>query len=339
MSEWKIGHRTRKWTTSTYSIPLAVEMDDEPGKPLRVLVDGDIIAYRCAAATEGTYYTYEPTGRKFKYHKEAIKYSAARLEMSVKEGLKASEIRKLAAADLTKHAEPEPVENAYHNMKQIFRKITNHYSKWEPEYKVYLTSPTLFRDEISDSYKASREGLKRPTHLKACKDWLKEVYGAVEVEQYEADDLIAMEWYRKDDAECVIVSLDKDLMQLAGRHYDFVKDMETSVSGSKARRNFWTQVLIGDPVDDIIGLKGVGPKTAELLTQDLYAVDANDREYYDMVLMQYMEISEKEKGESKKDFMTRMIRQVGKNCRLLYLVREPGKFWDVPDEEPKKERA
>ncbi len=149
-----------------------------------------------------------------------------------------------------------------------------------------------FRREIYPEYKGHRpdapEDLKRQMPL--MRDAVR-AFGLIpiELERYEADDLIAA--YARQaaqaGAEVVIVSADKDLMQLVGPNVRFF-DFESGVKGKngyRAERNLdvagvierWgvppemiadVLALTGDTSDNIPGVPGIGPKTAvQLLEQ------------------------------------------------------------------------
>jgi DNA polymerase-1 len=98
----------------------------------------------------------------------------------------------------------------------------------------------------------------------------------VELPGYEADDLIATYACKARDAggEAVIVSSDKDLMQLIGRGvvmYDPMKDKRLEEEavfekfGVTPDKVVDVQALIGDSVDNVPGAPGIGVKTASAL--------------------------------------------------------------------------
>ena len=149
------------------------------------------------------------------------------------------------------------------------------------DYKAYITGKTNFRNEIAvtEPYKGNRKDAKRPTHYQAIRNHLQRL-GAELVEGQEADDAVAIEATKTGGW---IVSIDKDLDQVAGWHYNFVKHEEYYVTEEEGLRNLFTQVLTGDRTDNIIGLKGIGPKKAEKLLQDC----KTEREYYDACLKAY----------------------------------------------------
>jgi hypothetical protein len=149
------------------------------------------------------------------------------------------------------------------------------------DYKAYITGKGNYRNDIAvtEPYKGNRKGAKRPVHYDAIRTHLQRL-GAELVEGSEADDAVATEATKTGGW---IVSIDKDLDQVAGWHYNFVKHEEYYVTEEEGLRNLFTQVLTGDRIDNIIGLKGIGPKKAEKLLQDC----KTEREYYDACLKAY----------------------------------------------------
>ncbi|NDC56392.1 MAG: DNA polymerase I, partial [Alphaproteobacteria bacterium] len=102
---------------------------------------------------------------------------------------------------------------------------------------------------------------------------------AIELENYEADDLIASYAVAATRAgmTVVIVSADKDLMQLVNAHVSLLDPIKQKPLGSEAVIEKFgvppdkvvdVQALAGDSVDHIPGVPGIGIKTAaELIVQ------------------------------------------------------------------------
>lgn len=178
------------------------------------------------------------------------------------------------------------------------------------DYKAYITGKGNYRNDIAvtEPYKGNRKDAKRPVHYDAIRKHLQRL-GAELVEGSEADDAVATEATKTGGW---IVSIDKDLDQVAGWHYNFVKREEYYVTEEEGLRNLFTQVLTGDRTDNIIGLKGIGPKKAEKLLQDC----KTEREYYDACLKAY-------DGNQLR---------VDENLNLLYLQRKPNDRYKVPKE-------
>lgn len=130
------------------------------------------------------------------------------------------------------------------------------------DYIMYLTGPSNFRYNIYPEYKAQRKEQQKPTHLQCIKDHLISEWGAILSDGCEADDLIAIE-HTKRENETLVVSIDKDLKQLWGTHYNPRTRVRSVVSPMEATKFFYYQLLCGDTADNIKGCKGIGPKKAE----------------------------------------------------------------------------
>jgi 5'-3' exonuclease len=66
----------------------------------------------------------------------------------------------------------------------------------------------------------------------------------------------------------VVVSIDKDLHCIAGTHFNPKTKAIEQISEEWANYFYWKQLLMGDSVDNIPGIKGTGPKTAEKILKD-----------------------------------------------------------------------
>ena len=131
-----------------------------------------------------------------------------------------------------------------------------------PIYQIYLSGRENIRDSIATilPYKGNREGLRKPHHLSACREYMKDYHQARSEKGLEADDLLGI--YQTD--QTVICSLDKDLLQIVGWHYNWNKQEWIKINEDQGSINFWTQVIIGDKSDNILGLYGVGEKSAHV---------------------------------------------------------------------------
>ncbi|MGB0905128.1 MAG: 5'-3' exonuclease H3TH domain-containing protein, partial [Mangrovicoccus sp.] len=106
----------------------------------------------------------------------------------------------------------------------------------------------------------------------------------IEIEDYEADDIIATLSCQARDAggQVTIISSDKDLMQLVGggvEMLDAMKNTRIDVEGVKAKfgvgpeRVVDVQALAGDSVDNVPGAPGIGIKTAAQLINEYGDLD------------------------------------------------------------------
>ena len=147
---------------------------------------------------------------------------------------------------------------------------------------VFDASEKTFRTTLYDQYKAHRPPL--PADLAPQFPLIREAtraFGvpAIELEGYEADDIIATYARRVSRAggEVVIVSSDKDLMQLVDeqtclldpvKQIKICRDEVIEKFGVPPEKVIEVQALAGDSVDNVPGAPGIGIKTAaQLLTE------------------------------------------------------------------------
>lgn len=132
-------------------------------------------------------------------------------------------------------------------------------------YRLFLSdSRGNFRNSIFPLYKANRTAPK-PVHYEHLSN---EVVGSFAGEVAfgeEADDAIGICAGQYEDY--TIVTIDKDLDQIPGLHFNWRKNTFNYVTEEEARRFFWYQCLVGDPGDNIVpavGLScpGIGHKKA-----------------------------------------------------------------------------
>ena len=132
--------------------------------------------------------------------------------------------------------------------------------------EVFLTGELNFRRSIYPAYKDNRDPGQRPPLLGDLKNYLKESYAAKSHEGLEADDLIGLAtWKEHEDDQRIIVSIDKDFLQVPGLLFNPNKIDEgvKEITQFAADQYFYTQWLTGDSTDGYPGVPGVGPKKAE----------------------------------------------------------------------------
>lgn len=156
-------------------------------------------------------------------------------------------------------------------------------------YKVYLTDTnpeSNFRTSIStlEMYKGNRKGVK-PVHYNNIREYLLGLDVTEEVSGYEADDAMGM----AQTDNTVIVTIDKDLLMIPGKHMrmDTYQKILSSDPGKLVKKSysngrvkvigvgfkwFCCQMLMGDRVDNILGLPGVGQSKAYEYLKDANTV-------------------------------------------------------------------
>lgn len=133
---------------------------------------------------------------------------------------------------------------------------------------LYLTGSGNFREQMATilPYKGNRDPTHKPKYYREIKDHMAAKWGAEVVQGIEADDALATEQWANKDRSTVICTIDKDLDQIPGFHYNYVKETFYNVNMHDANTFFWHQMLEGDRTDNIPGIAGLGPKrTAKLV--------------------------------------------------------------------------
>jgi 5'-3' exonuclease len=129
------------------------------------------------------------------------------------------------------------------------------------EYKMYLTGANNFRKKLDPMYKANRKDKIPPIHLQACREYLITKWKAKVTDGIEADDALGIEQclqLKNENVSTVICSIDKDLLQIPGKHYNFLHDEKKTITPIEGFRHFYKQLLIGDTSDNIQGVRGIG---------------------------------------------------------------------------------
>ena len=176
-------------------------------------------------------------------------------------------------------------------------------------YSVYLTGTDNFRREIAPSYKANRPD-ERPAHWQAVREFLVTHHKAEVCNGHEADDQLGIQ-QDKERGTTVICSIDKDLLQIPGRHYNFIKKTFQEVGTDEGLKHLYLQSLIGDRSDNIIGVAGIGPvKEAQALDGLL------PEEWYDKCRELY--------NDDERFHL---------NMKLLYIWQKPNDIWQPPVKE------
>ena len=145
-----------------------------------------------------------------------------------------------------------------------------------------------FRNAIYPDYKANRE--LPPDELIRQFAYCREVAAALGMTvlthtESEADDLIGSAVHALDTHDCgaIMVSADKDFGQLVGdsvEQWDFSRDQRWNAQGIKQRLGVHPHqvadflALMGDAIDNIPGIPGIGAKTAAVLLAHFETLDA-----------------------------------------------------------------
>lgn len=118
--------------------------------------------------------------------------------------------------------------------------------------RLFLSGKNNFRYDIAKitPYKANRKK-EKPLQYKNIREYLIEHKGAEVSEEGEADDCLGI----NQTENTYIASIDKDLLQISGNHYHLKKFTTSYITEEEAFKNLCIQLLVGDSVDNIPGLK------------------------------------------------------------------------------------
>ncbi len=189
-----------------------------------------------------------------------------------------------ALPPLTRKSDGLPVGAVAGFCNMLFRYIEGNGGRDAPTHAavIFDFSAKTFRNEIYPDYKANRP--EPPEDLRPQFPLTRDATRAfnlacIEVEDYEADDIIATLATEARDAggRVTIISSDKDLMQLVGDGVEMLDAMKNRRIGSDEvvekfgvgpDRVVDVQALAGDSVDNVPGAPGIGVKTAALLINE-----------------------------------------------------------------------
>lgn len=180
--------------------------------------------------------------------------------------------------------------NALYGLCNILLKVLK---EFKPEYGIscYDRPEPTFRHKILKEYKAQRP--KTPDDLVFQIQNSKSIFEAFgfrtfEIPGYEADDLIGslVEKFKK-DTEIIIVTGDLDTLQLVEDERITVFTMKKGISETIAYNQKLVKekygiepyqipdykALVGDPSDNIEGIKGIGPKSAQKILQKYKTIE------------------------------------------------------------------
>lgn len=293
---------------------------------MRALVDGDVLRYRVGFACEKKYIDVFVRG-------EEAFGPLATFDSKTEYNKWIKDVHGGDSSDFVveERIVPDPVENCLHSVKLQMESIIN--GCGATSYTVYLSGGGNYRETLVDYYKANRKDSPKPVHYGAITDYLISRWGAVVIEGQEADDALGIDQMETVDERTCICSIDKDLDNIPGRHYNFVKDERYKISYDQARVNFYAQVIKGDTADNIPGLfKIAGVRAMPAMFEPLAYMD-NDKDMFEHVLDVYVKAFFPEDGETFTEYRSvveavwHKLRETGK---LLWIRWYEDEDWEPP---------
>lgn len=259
----------------------------------KLLIDGDVLVYRAGFAAEKT------------------EYCVTQQRNVVSQASNAKDAKLLMTADrlLWSRKVPEAEEKAILIIDVMIADIRARYAGMEAV--VVLSGVGNFRACLATraTYKGNRDGTARPVHAKALIAHLV-ARGAVVSAGEEADDMLGI--LATENPGSIICSIDKDLMQIPGRHYNFVTKEEVTITPKEGALNFFAQVLSGDATDNVPGVDGIGPVKAKKILEGIASLDEGWARIVDVYQRAY--------GDTGLQFAIEA-------AKLVYLRRKVGEMW------------
>lgn len=298
-------------------------------------IDADSIVYKACFIAEKTVYDIVPKDK----HKEGMVYEdyqkflvqTFRLVKEYKAWLKEN---KKTEDDFVRisRTELQPLAYALQIIGTMLRSIIN--AIGAEQNFIYISGDTNFREDIAvmREYKESRKKKVKPVYYKPARDYLLNSWNAIQVEGEEADDAVAqmVTSCELDDQLGIIATIDKDLLTVPGWKYNYDKQQFIFVTEKEAAYNFYTQLLVGDKGDDIVGVPGIGPAGAKTLLDGCNTV----HEMYRIALEQYQKAFRIEETQHNKKLLGKVGEKVlRENAQLLHMRRFKGEVWTPPKQE------
>lgn len=139
---------------------------------------------------------------------------------------------------------------------------------------------------VAPDYKRGRP-TEKPPHWNLVMNYLITKWGFTCVSGCETDDAIA--YCAAHLKDYIVVSADKDLLQIPGKHFVMGvlrkgkvirEDKKITVTAEEGYKKYLCQLLSGDSVDNVKGVPGIGPKTAlKIVEESENIIETIDQKY------------------------------------------------------------
>lgn len=236
---------------------------------------------------------------------------------------------------------PEDLEYVLATVKAMLRETRNavaeHFDLSQDDVilRVLLTGPGNFRNEIATvkPYKGNRKDAHKPYWYQQIRNYLTDWWDAQVVEGREADDECAILQY-KINHEGVIATIDKDLDQVPGWHYDYVRKTFYKTEEDEGHLLFYKQVLSGDSTDNIPGCYKIGSTRASRIVDEMYLEHGMDHKKIWEKILEVYAASLDQYGEDcpyyDKAHEEGIERVAIEMARLVKMQEYEGQLWNPP---------
>ncbi len=316
---------------------------------MRVLIDGDPIVYRAGFSSQNDWKILrwsdvvdvdDPLTDV--EHEEFFAYVWERDAFEEEMGLHPDEVEHTIWVDPL--SEQFCLKIVKDNIQNIVDAVEGYLAETDQKVEsveVYLSGSTNFRDAVATitgsykkdgtpvtGYKANRADKRRPHWYQRIRDYMVEVWDAQIFEGIEADDALAIAQWAEDEyaPKTIIATIDKDLQNVPGWHYNVLKKTDSMVSFKQAQVHFFRQCLTGDKTDNIAGCYRIGKTKAETLIRH----DMSEESMYDVCLLAYHANVVKFPDKYPEDMTA--TEALLENARLLWMLQDKDQLWTPPGE-------
>ena len=222
---------------------------------MHYLIDADSMIFKAGCSNESRWYDVCTGGfpvKTFQYKADAVQF-----------------VEENDITDVTyeKGKAAGPLAHSIGNVKRIYEQAMDNVNSTGST--LFIGGKGNFRDDIYPQYKGHRDPMSRPIHEKEIREYLLG-RGAIVVNKEEVDDRVSWLQCAAERETTSIVSVDKDLNNTAGWHYNYDNNVEYLITPAEADLNFWRQMVTGDRTDNIPGIKGCGKvRAATMLPEEL----------------------------------------------------------------------
>lgn len=283
------------------------------------MIDGDILIYRAGFASQRTTYQYTHKSGRITEFKNITEFKSYQKKLGLKK--EDGSLERIIAAD--------PLNFAIHSLKLLYQSICKKFPDHEPMLFVGSVNKEdrSFRYEKAKliPYKAGRPD--KPLYFNELHAALVKMGGILSTNNLETDDMVVLEACRLPRQSYVIASIDKDLKQCPGTHYNFITGELVDISPqgyvelSEDRKKikgggrlwFWAQMLLGDSADNIPGIPGYGPVRVYNLLEPFQNTCYNELKVQQIVVEAY-------KNHYNEEWKQRFLEMAD----LLWMIQEEG---------------
>lgn len=304
-----------------------------------LVVDADTIIYRMSSFLEENYIEveYQNNGRKKKFKNITEFKGRKKTELGGWLG-DLNESRKGQKPFLLKDFEIiykskviYPNEFAYKNIILTFKKLSE--LPWVKDIVIIVGGDSNFRFDVYPDYKKNRG--QKPLKLIEIKDWFINTYkgNIIVSDNCEADDelsIIGWRAFNNNKDNIVLGGIDKDLLQIPGKHYNYDKDTITNIDEFTAHYKLCIQTITGDSTDNIksvpsandciqnrypIGIGGIGPVKAKRILEGCDSIESLYKEVEEVYKCFYLDDYKK---------------YLNLTYKLVHLLEKKGEIKDFP---------